>query len=1166
METQPPSFGQISPEDWENTPARVKQLVESLLASSVISESESRVIQFLEATPIGIAIYDLTGQILYLNHIGRELVGIDSLSEITQDALSGVFQLYCQDSDVLYPVEGLPYSRALTGETVCVDDLEIHRPDRVIPLEISATPIFADSGQVIYAIAAFQDISDRKRREIERQILENTLRTSERHYRQIIQTQTDLILRSQPDTTITFANEAFCLAVAQSLEEVIGLKWSNFVPPEHTKELYRKIAALTPESPIFENINPDYRPNNQIGWTQWINLGIFDDSGQLIEIQSVGRDVTDLQEQIQREQALNRVFQSIRNSLDLDTIFGTATAETAQLLSPLDCFVVQYLPKQGIWRYIAQFRQASDSPTIVGFEIPDAENPFAESLQQFQVICVEDITTFPINPDISQRLPGGWLLIPLIIEENLWGTFMLTSSEHPFNWQTDQIELAQSVADQLEVAIQQANLYAQVQQELAERHRVEIALRESQARFQKMADNVPGVIFGYRLRPDGSDEYTYISSGFREMYGFEPDSALKDSRVVWNMTHPDDLEHLKQSVITSYQTLQTWQCVYRVILPSGELKWIQGISRPTQQSNGDVIWDGLIIDISERKQAEAALQESESRYRLLAENMKDLVCLHDVDGRYLYVSPSCESLLGYRYEEMLGQDPYTFFHPDDRDRIYQEARLALLNEKPIPITYRMRHKSGQYIWFETLTKPIMNQSGEVVQLQTTSRNVTERIRVQQQLEHDALHDSLTGLPNRTLLMERLELAIHRIKEAENYSFAVLFLDLDRFKIINDSLGHLAGDRLLILIAQKLQFILKDTDLAVRLGGDEFLILLEEIEGIEDAVRITQQIFEQLRSPLAIEGREVYTSASIGIVLGNDTYTQASDLLRDADIAMYRAKTQGKSRYEIFDTQMHIQAMNRLHLENDLRRAIEQQEFVLHYQPIIDLETQYLAGFEVLIRWQHPTQGLKFPGQFLAVAEETGLITHIDSWALYTACEQLAAWQAAFPNCCSLKVSVNLCASDLRRSDLLEEVDRVLLQTGLNGHCLTLEITESMLIDDIESTINLLSQFKERDIQISIDDFGTGYSSLSYLHRLPVNNLKVDRSFVNQMQESHRNHQIVETIIALSNQLELDAIAEGIETQEQLERLHALGYKFGQGYFFSKPLTSKDAEAILVREQ
>lgn len=1222
MEKQSPLLPeQISPEDWENTPENVKRLVESLLASAALAENDSSLTQTRESTSNSINVHEV-----------HELQHVDRPSNQNPDSLS---------------------------KSIRITD----------------------------------HITDTACNNLEQQIIENTLLQSEHLYHQVIQSQTDLILRSLPDSTISFANNALCLALGQSLQDVIGLQWSSFVPPEHFDEIKRKIAVLTPQNPSFEHTNPDYRSNNQIGWTQWINLGIFDESGKLIEIQSVGRDITALQEKIQQEQALNRVFQAIRNSLNLDTIFATATAEAARLLKPLDCFVVQYLPEQGIWRHIAEFRHNPNTPTTIGLEVADASNPFADQLKQFQMVQVENTThlTDGINQEISQILPGAWLLIPLIVQDKLWGSFTMTVTQQPFVWSNEPIKVAQSIAGQLEIAIHQANLYQQVHLELEERCRIEVALRESEARFRNMADNVPGVIFGYCLSTDRSDQFTYISSGFHDLFGFAPDGASQDPSIVWNTTHPEDVELLQNSVTESYQTLQMWQCQYRIITHGGQTKWVQGISRPTRQPNGDVIWDGLIIDISDRKQSEAALKqseqrfrqlfectpkiavqgynryrqviywndaseqlygyskseavgqrledliippemrqevvagienwfingqaipadelslmdkndsrvavysshimlinpegepeiycvdidlrdrkqaeealrESEARYRLLAENTNDLVCLHGLDGRYLYISPSCEALLGYKCNEMLAQDPSSFLHPDDRQPVHYKEHPAVISGKNTPTTYRMRQKSGNYIWFETLTKLIVNATGQVVQIQTTSRDVTERIQVKDQLKHDALHDALTGLPNRNLLMQRLELAINRTKRSKGYHFAVLFLDLDRFKVINDSLGHLAGDQLLIAIAQKLQAPLRAIDLVVRLGGDEFVILLEEIKEVQEAVRATERIFSELQTPLIIEGREMYVTASVGIVLSTKGYTQASHLLRDADIAMYRAKAKKKAGYEVFDEAMHTQALSRLHLENDLRRAIACQEFVLHYQPIVLLATGQLVGFEALIRWQHPAQGLKSPTEFISVAEETGMITLLDSWVLQTACAQLAAWQTTFPHFFDLKVSVNLSAQDLQRFDLLDEIDRVLAQTHLNGRCLTLEITESMLIEDIDFTINLFSQLKERGIQISIDDFGTGYSSLNYLHRLPVDYLKIDRSFVNQIQSGKRNYQIVETIVRLSDQLELDAIAEGIETLQQLEQLQYLGYKFGQGYLFSQPLSCKSTEEFIA---
>lgn len=642
------------------------------------------------------------------------------------------------------------------------------------------------------------------------------------------------------------------------------------------------------------------------------------------------------------------------------------------------------------------------------------------------------------------------------------------------------------------------------------------------------------------------------------------DVVISDYRLP-SFHGPDALEIVKQS-----------QKDIPFILVSGTLGEIPAVAMMKAGASDYVMKDNLSRlpeavrrELREREvrvqraQAEEELRKSEERYRLLAQNINDLVCLHDLTGQYVYVSISCESLLGYHYDELIGRHPLDLIHPEDRDRLLAETNHQLFIEKSTPITYRIQQKSGQYIWLETLTKFILNADLEVIQLQTTSRDITQRIKVQNQLKYEAIHDTLTGLCNRHSLMERLDLVIGRAKRYQNYHFAVLFFDLDRFKVINDSLGHVAGDQLLIAIAQKILTLVKKTDLAVRLGGDEFVILLDEIHNIQAAIHYTEQIFNLLRQPFRIGDREVYITTSVGIVLGSAKYDYGVDILRDADIAMYRAKKQGKARYEIFDTQMHAQAIARLHLENDLRQAIAHQHFVLLYQPIICLADTRLIGFEALVRWHHPEQGVISPNQFVPIAEETGLMTHIDYWVLRTACQQLAQWQKTFPQCADYKISVNLSAQDLQRHNLLIEIDDILTTTGLSGSCLTLEITESMLIEDVESTIALLAQLKARGIQISIDDFGTGYSSLSYLHRLPIDNLKVDQSFVKQMQDSRRNYQIIQTIMTLSNHLGLVAIAEGIETPRQLTQLQDMGYQWGQGYLFAKPLRSEKISNLLA---
>lgn len=445
------------------------------------------------------------------------------------------------------------------------------------------------------------------------------------------------------------------------------------------------------------------------------------------------------------------------------------------------------------------------------------------------------------------------------------------------------------------------------------------------------------------------------------------------------------------------------------------------------------------------------------------------------------------------------------------------------------------------------------------------REITERQIAEELLIYNALHDSLTGLPNRILFVDRAEMLLKKSKRNHDYVFALLFLDFDRFKLINDSLGHMVGDQLLIAISQLLQDSVRMSDTIARLGGDEFTILLDDIHDVSEPLIVAERIQQALKSPIVVEGFTVFTSVSIGIAVSSIEYVSSSELLRDADIAMYRAKERGGC-YEIFNPGMHAEMRKRLQLENDLRRAIEQKEFLVYYQPIISLQTGELVGFEALIRWQHPERGLVSPIQFIPVAEDTGLIVEIGEWVMHESCRQLRIWQEQYPKSKPLKISVNLASKQIKSLDLLVKIDRILAETGLDGSYLRLEITESMLMEYGAETINLLLEIQARNIQLSIDDFGQGYSSLSYLHRLPVDTLKIDRAFVSQMHLNSESFEIVRTITTLAHTLSMDIVAEGLETVEQFVTLRELGCEFAQGYLFAPPLNAQSASEEIANNR
>jgi diguanylate cyclase (GGDEF)-like protein len=456
-------------------------------------------------------------------------------------------------------------------------------------------------------------------------------------------------------------------------------------------------------------------------------------------------------------------------------------------------------------------------------------------------------------------------------------------------------------------------------------------------------------------------------------------------------------------------------------------------------------------------------------------------------------------------------------------------------------------------------------------VQELNNYIAEQERISRVLEetkehfrHAAFHDSLTGLPNRAMFTELLKAEIDNSKRRNDHMFAVLFLDLDRFKNVNDSLGHTHGDLLLVAFAERLERTLRPVDTLARFGGDEFAILLSGMTDATDAVRVAQRISDELSQPFVLDKNSAFATASIGIALSSSGYDRPEDILRDADTAMYRAKENGKARYEVFDHGMHARAVLRLQLESDLRQAVEQKEFCVYYQPIVSLQTGRLNGFEALVRWNHPRRGLVLPADFIPVAEETGLIVPIGQWVLNEACAHVRQWQIDSPSHRSLSLSVNLSARQVAQPDLLERIKEALEASKLSPHCLKLEITESVVMENAEAAALMFKQLRALGVQLSIDDFGTGYSSLSYLHRFPLNYLKIDRSFVMRLTTENDNA-IVRTISTLARNLGMEVIAEGIETEEQYQQLRMLGCEYGQGFLFSRPVDSSDVPHLLTQD-
>jgi diguanylate cyclase (GGDEF)-like protein/PAS domain S-box-containing protein len=578
------------------------------------------------------------------------------------------------------------------------------------------------------------------------------------------------------------------------------------------------------------------------------------------------------------------------------------------------------------------------------------------------------------------------------------------------------------------------------------------------------------------------------------------------------------------------------------------------------------LYQKLQTELLERQQAAKALRQSEQCFRALIENANDIIFILDNQGKITYTSPSVEKTFKLPSNKIKDKAVFDFIHPQDLPLVTQTLKKSMSNpgisQKPIEFSLMM--PNGSFINSETIiTNLIDNEAvGGIV---VNCHDITYRKTTERKLYYTAFYNQLTKLPNRHFLKEKLEEAIKLSQAVREYIFALLFIDIDRFKVINDSLGHLFGDKVLAEMASRIKNALPSDYTVVYIGADEFAILMENISGVDDAAEVAKSLQEIVQKPLTIDGYELFMSASIGIALSSFDYAGPEHILCDADTAMSYAKSHNHNQggYKVFDSSMHSQKLKQLTLENKLRKTIENEQLSVYYQPIISLNNNCLEGFEALVRWQDEEQGMISPVEFIPIAEETGLIIPLGTWVLKQACKQLSCWHQHFSNT-SLSISVNVSGEQFARDDIITKIDSILRETGLENRHLKLEITESVLMDNAELAQQILFKLRDRKIKVCIDDFGTGYSSLSYLHSFPSNILKIDQSFVSRIGKVNDNSAIIRTIISMAHELGLGLIAEGIETIEQLEFLKSLGCQSGQGYFFSKPVDGAEMTELISK--
>jgi diguanylate cyclase (GGDEF)-like protein/PAS domain S-box-containing protein len=696
--------------------------------------------------------------------------------------------------------------------------------------------------------------------------------------------------------------------------------------------------------------------------------------------------------------------------------------------------------------------------------------------------------------------------------------------------------------------------------DISERDKAEAALRESEERYRRLVE----------LSPDGIGVYVdgrvvFVNAAGAKIFGATSPEQLIGKQAL-DLVHPDFRAAAAERMQLMLETDQPVPLMAEQFLKlDGTPVDVEVMAAPLRYRDRKAI-QVVVHDMTERRRAELALRESEERYALAARGANDGLWDWHLATNEVYYSSRWKSMLGCGEEE-IDKSPEAWLkrvHPEDAERLEVEIRTHVAGiTHHLQVEHRMLHKDGAYRWVLCRGVAVRDAAGTAYRMAGSLTDITERKLAEEQLLHDAFHDSLTNLPNRALFTDLLSRSLGRAQRRAEYRFAVLFIDLDRFKVVNDSLGHSVGDELLRAMTRRVERCVRPGDTVARLGGDEFAILVDDIGNSSDATRVADRIQHDLAQAFSLSGHEVFTSASIGIALSASGYDQADDLLRDADIAMYRAKALGKARYEVFDTAMHARAKALLELETDLRRAIERNEFRLQYQPVVSLETGLITGFEGLVRWQHPQRGLIGPAAFIPIAEETGLIMPIGRWVLGEACRQMRQWQERFPALEDLTISINLSGKQFAQARLVEEVDQALKESGLAPERLRLEITESVVMENAVSAMAMIDQLRALNVKIDIDDFGTGYSSLSYLQRFEVDNLKIDRSFVSNIGTGRgENAEIVRTIVTLARHLGMDAVAEGVETSDQLRMLQELGCHRVQGYLFAEPVDVPEAERLL----
>ena len=971
-----------------------------------------------------------------------------------------------------------------------------------VTLEVN-TSIIYENGIPFAVQGIARDVTDRK-------VTQQRLVESEERFRKVFEDSTDIVYNLDLDGNFTWVSPSIQRLLGYTVEEALGMKSADLAVPEQRDlvvEMVRTKVLGNSQRTEYEAVCCA-KDGHEV--TLEISSSILLSDGKPIGIQGIARDITERKHAEQTIRESESKFRTLAETasdaiLTIDEssliIFGNAAAETI-------------------------FGYSSDE--LVGMRITDLIPP------QYRDDHLTGITRY--NSTGKKGISWKSVQFPGLHK---------SGREVPLEFSFAEFEK------------EGKRFFTSIIRDVSERKAAEEALRSSEEQFRELFENANDLLYTHDL----TGKMVSINRATERILGYSREEArrMNVNDAIASESREFAREMIKRKIagenITEYEI--------DVIAKDGRRVPVEVSTRLIYKDGIPVGVTGDARDITERKRAENSMRETVSLLTSTLESSNDGIIVLNPEGeivvhnnRFLEMWSIPPHIISQRngpiavdFVKDQMKDPEKFV--EDTGRLYESPLTTSLQT--------LEFKDGRI--FERYSQP-QYLEGVAVGRVCSFRDVTERVRSEERLRHHALHDTLTNLPNRAQFMNHLRQAIERAEENPNERFAVLFLDVDRFKVVNDSLGHIVGDDLLVAIAERLMACLRPGDIVARLGGDEFTILLNRTGGQDDVAHVAERIQAKLSEPFSIDNYEVFTTASVGIIMSDEVRRDPEDFLRDADAAMYRAKEAGKARYAIFDREMHVRNLNLLKIETDLRRAIERAEFRMVYQPIVRLESGVIREFEALLRWHHPEYGVVSPTEFIEVAEETGLIVPIGRTVIEDSCRQIAEWQrdVSMP----LAVSVNLSARQLMHPALIPQVEEALLNTGLASRQLKLEVTETTVMENSEKALAVLEELEELGVTLSTDDFGTGYSSLSYLHRFPFSRLKIDQSFTKRMDKDPKSLAIVKTILMLGRNLGIEVVAEGVETEAQYDLLRSLGCHLGQGYYFSRPVSAEAAGKMLTR--